>query len=190
MTLRLRAARLAGALSGAKDAEMVGAPVDPSEGSPLQNPPRGPWTRFVSWRQERFRRQQEELREYLRLATPIALRAQELYHEWREAVSEPVQDAQKAANASATFWWRITDALKRFEALTPPVAARRYHRLFAGAVASGSLGAEAAKLGFRAGKSYEVSRGLGLLDDFVKQMGEAEKELGRLVAKYSLLEGE
>ncbi len=107
---------------------------------------------------------------------------------WREAVAEPVQDFQKAANFSAAFWWRITEGLRRFETLTPPDSARKYHRLFAGALRSGSLGSEAAKNGFRAGKTYEVSRGLGFLDDFVRQMGEAEKELGMLVLKFKLLD--
>ncbi|HEX9014490.1 MAG TPA: hypothetical protein VF960_00645 [Chloroflexota bacterium] len=140
------------------------------------------------WRRERFDREREAVRSYLQVAAPLGLRASKLYETWREAVAEPVQDNQKAANASATFWWRVTEGLRRFEALTPPEPAARYHKHFAEAMKSASLGSEAAKNGFRAGKSYEVSRGLGLLDLFVKQMEIAENELGRLVVNYKLLD--
>lgn len=166
---------------------------DSSDHSTAQQPPprrrpTAPWSRFVMWRRQRFEREREEVRAYLRVATPLGLRASKLYEDWREAVAEPVQDNQKAANASATFWWRITEGLRRFETLTPPEPARRYHSQFAEAMRNASLGSEAAKNGFRAGKSYEVSRGLGFLDLFVEQMGVAESELGRLVVKYRLLD--
>ena len=150
--------------------------------------PIAPWSRFALWRQERFLREQAEVRAYLHAATPIGLRAEHLYKAWRETVEEPVQDGQKAANSSATFWWRITEGLRRFQTLIPPEPARKYHRMFAEALKSGSLGADAAKNGFRSGKTYEVSRGLGYLDDFLRQMHLAENELGRLVLKYKLLD--
>ncbi len=149
-----------------------------------------PWTRFRQWRDERFEREKAELTLYLQAATPIAIRAEEEYAAWREAVSEPVQNSQKAANASATFWWRVTEGLTRFRELSPPESAKRYHKLFGEAMQSASLGSEAAKNGFRANKSYEVSRGLGFLDQYVESMKKAELEMGRLVVKYCLLETE
>ena len=149
-----------------------------------------PWTRFGQWREELFQRERAELTIYLRAATPIALRAGQEYSAWREAMAEPVQDTQRATNASATFWWRITEGLTRFRQLSPPGGAKRYHRLFGEAMGNASLGAEAAKNGFRANKTYEVSRGLGYLDRYVKSMSRAEVEMGRLVMKYRLLDGE
>ena len=150
--------------------------------------PIAPWRWFRLRRRERFLREQGEVRAYLHTVTPIGIRAERLYKEWCESVAEPVQDGQKAANSSATFWWRITEGLRRFETISPPDPAKKYHRLFTTALQNGSLGAEAAKNGFRAGKTYEVSRGLGFLDDFLAQMTEAENELGRLVLKYRLLD--
>ena len=147
-----------------------------------------PWTRVRQWQDERFQREKAELAVYLQAATPIALRAEEEYAAWREAVSEPVQNTQKAANASATFWWRVTEGLTRFQELSPPNSAKRYHRLFGEAMRNASLGSEAAKNGFRANKSYEVSRGLGFLDQYVESMKRAEVEMGRLVVKYRLLD--
>jgi hypothetical protein len=166
---------------------MVESSGEPTAGSPASpKKSRVPWTRFRQWQEDRFQREKSELNDYLQAATPIALRAEEEYALWREAVAEPVQDSQKAANASATFWWRVTEGLTRFDQLSPPASARRYHRLFGDAMRNASLGGEAAKNGFRANKTYEVSRGLGFLDKFVKAMGEAEKELGQLLRKYRL----
>ena len=170
---------------------MADAPEEPITDSPPR-PKRSivPWTRFRQWRDERFQRERAALALYLREATPIALRAEEEYAAWREAVSEPVQNTQKAANASATFWWRVTEGLTRFQELSPPVSARRYHKLFDEAMRNASLGSEAAKNGFRANKTYEVSRGLGFLDQYVESMRRAEVEMGRLVMKYRLLESD
>lgn len=172
-----------------KTPEMSDSPTGsvPPSSSPKKRPI-APWGRLALWREERFLREQAEVRAYLHVVTPIGLRAEKLYREWREAVAEPVQDGQKAANASATFWWRITDGLRRFEALNPPAPAKKYHREFLEALRNGSLGSETAKNGFRSGKTYEVSRGLGYLDEFLKQLGAAERELGRLVIKYRLLD--
>jgi len=139
-------------------------------------------------RDDGFRRRQEELRGYLEVATPVALEADRLYQEWREAVAEPVQDCQKAANRSAVYWWTITEKLRSFEPLAHPKSADRYHRLFTDALRNASQGSEVAKNGFRFNKFSEVSRGIGYLDEYVKLMAEAEEEMGRLVRKYRLLE--
>ncbi len=139
-------------------------------------------------REERFRREREELSRYLEIATPVALLAERLYEEWRETVSEPVQDGQKAANLSANYWWQITDRLKKFEAISPPSSARRYHKLFADALRNASEGSEIVKNGFRFNKFIEISRGIGFLDRYVELMAEAESELGRLLRKYQLVE--
>lgn len=147
-----------------------------------------PFSYFKQLRADRFERQREELRGYLKEATPIALLAERLYNDWRETVSEPVQDSQKAANLSAAYWWQITDRMRSFEKFSPPKPAERYHRLFTEALLNASLGAEVVKNGFRFNKYSEVSRGIGFLDKYVKLMDQAEGELGRLVKKYRLLE--
>ena len=145
---------------------------------------------YLRWlRGQRFERSRDQLREYLRLATPLALTAERLYREWRDVVSEPIQEPQKAANASATYWWRITEVLRSFRQLAPPKMARKYHRLFDDALRDASFGSELAKNGFRAGKTHDVSRGLGHLDSYVAAIGKAEAELGRLLRKYRLTEG-
>lgn len=147
--------------------------------------PFGYWKRR---REDRFRREREDLKGYLQLATPIALLAGRLYEDWRDAVSEPVQDGQKAANLSANYWWQITDRLRKFEEIRPPGPAHRYHRLFADALRNASEGAEVVKNGFRFNKFTEISRGIGFLDRYVELMAEAESELGRLLRKYRLIE--
>ena len=169
-------------------ADASGEPITNSQSSRKRS--LVPWTRLSQWRKERFEQERVELTIYLQAATPIALRAEQEYSAWREVVAEPVQNTQKAANASATFWWRVTEGLTRFAQISPPASARRYHRLFGDAMRNASLGAEAAKNGFRANKTYEVSRGLGFLDEYVASMRKAEVEMGQLVVKYRLLDVE
>jgi len=83
-----------------------------------------PWGYARQVMDERYQRQRQELRGYLEQATPIALLADRLYQEWREAVEEPIQDGQKAANRSAAYWWQVTERLvKRAEAAGCPVMA-------------------------------------------------------------------
>jgi hypothetical protein len=147
---------------------------------------------FAFWKRlqaDRFRREREEVGNYLRAATPIALMANRLYEDWREAVSEPIQDGQKAANLSANYWWQITDKLRRFQQLSPPKPAQKYHRLFLGALQNGSEGAEVVKNGFRFNKYVDISRGMGYLDTYVELMAAAEGELRRLVERYRLVDG-
>lgn len=147
-----------------------------------------PWRYFRELRHERFQRKRLELRSYLKDATEIALTADRLYREWRDAVSEPIQDGQKAANQSAAYWWSVTERLRAFEQLEPPRTARRYHELFGDALRSASRGSEIAKNGFRANKFSEVSRGLAFLDEYAEQMRHAESEMARLEKKYRLIE--
>jgi len=144
---------------------------------------------YWAWRRgEQIQRDREALRAYFQEATPMALLAEGHYGRWREAISEPIQDAQKAANISANFWWQITDQLRKFRLIKPPKPAERYYKLFAEALRSASEGADIAKSGFRFSKFYVVSRGMGYLDKYVELMGEAERELGRLDQKYRLIE--
>lgn len=145
----------------------------------------GFWRRL---REERYRRERAEVSRYLRETTAIALVVNRLYEEWREAVSEPIQDGQKAANVSASYWWQVTDRLRRFQELSPPRPARRYHKLLFGALRNGSEGAEVVKNGFRFNKYVEISRGMGLLDSYVEKMAAAEEELRRLIQRYRLLD--
>lgn len=145
--------------------------------------PAGCWRKR---REERVRRERAEVSGYLAAATPLVLQAGRLYEEWRESVSEPIQDGQKAANLSANYWWRITDALRKLEAVPAPKPARRYHRLFTDALRNASEGAEVVKNGFRFNKYVEISRGMGFLDRYLELMAEAEAELGRLQGKYEL----
>ncbi len=149
-----------------------------------------PWGYLQKLREDRFRQQQAELRRYLEAATPVALLADRLYWEWREAVevSEPIKDCQKAANLSAVYWWQITDQLRSFKELSPPDPAKRYHAAFIDALSNASIGTEIAKNGFRFNKFSEVSRGMGFLDRYVELMSEAEREMGRLLRKYRLIE--
>ncbi len=147
-----------------------------------------PWSLLARRREERFQRRRRELLAYLEVATPLALDAGRLYQEWRDCLSEPIQDGQKAANQSAIYWWEITDRLGRFEQLSPPSAAAHYHKRFAEALRSASEGAEIVKSGFRSNKYSEVSRGLGLLDRYIELMAEAEQEVGRLVREYGLVQ--
>jgi hypothetical protein len=139
-------------------------------------------------REEQFRREREELSAYFQKAAPVAILVQGYYEKWREAISEPIQDGQKAANISANFWWQVAERLRRFRVIVPPKPAERYHKLFDQALASASEGADIAKSGFRFSKFYVVSRGMGYLDKYVELMAEAEQELGRLVQKYRLIE--
>jgi len=147
-----------------------------------------PWSFLKRLRASRFEQRRQELRSYLEAATPVALRVDRLYRDWREAISDPVQDCQKAANVSAVYWWQVSDCLRTFGQLDPPAPARRYHRLFAEALRSASLGSEIAKNGFRSNKFSEVSRGLGHLDRYLELMTEAETELSRLVKRYRLVD--
>lgn len=167
-------------------AESSGRPVAAS--LPFHARLMAPWTWLRRRREGRFLREQAELRAYFQEATPIALMAQQEYTLWHDVIAEPIQDTQKAANASATFWWRITEGLRRFDLLIPPQSATRYHRFFGEAMRNASLGSDAVKNGFRANKTYEVSRGLGFFDQFVTSMSQAETELGRLLREYRLLE--
>lgn len=143
-----------------------------------------PWSYFKRWQNDRFQRRGRELTAYLEAATPLALLVDRLYREWREAVSEPIQESQKVANQCAVFWWHLTDSYRRFDALTPPSVATRYHKLFREALSSAGQGADIAKNGFRSNKFSEVSRGLGFLDRYVELMAEAEQELGKLLRRY------
>ena len=118
----------------------------------------------------------------------MALLADRLYREWREAVAEPIQDSQKAGNVSAIYWWQITERLIAFRQLSPPKAAAQYHKLFAEALWNASQGAEIAKNGFRFNKFSALSRSMGYLDRYLELMDEAERELGRLLRKYRLVE--
>lgn len=147
-----------------------------------------PWGYLKKIQEDRFRRQREELTDYLTVATPIALRIDRLYGEWREAVSEPIQDCQKVANLSAVCWWQISDRLRAFERLDSPGVAKRYHRLFADALRNASQGMEVTKNGFRFNKYSEVSRGMGFLDRYLELIAEAEAEMGRLLKKYRILD--
>ncbi len=153
-------------------------------GSGLSNP-LGFWKRLQG---DRFRRQREEVSSYLRAATPVALVVNRLYDDWRDAISEPIQDGQKAANLSANYWWQISDRLRKFQELSPPKPAQRYHKLFLNALRNASEGAEVVKNGFRFNKYVNISRGMGFLDRYVELMAAAESELGRLVQKYQLAE--
>ncbi len=144
------------------------------------------WKRM---QEDRFRKEREEVSGYLQAATPIALMVNRLYDEWRDSVSEPIQDGQKAANLSANYWWQVTDRLRRFGELSAPKPAQRYHKLFADALRNASEGAEVVKNGFRFNKYIDISRGMGYLDRYVELMSEAEKEMQRLVEKYRLVEG-
>jgi hypothetical protein len=146
-----------------------------------------PWGYVGKLRQERFQRQREELKSYLEVAAPIALLAEQLYAEWREAVIEPIQNVQRAANVSAVYWWQITSKLRDFEALSPPGTARRYHKLFTEALESASKGAVIAKNGFRFNKFSMVGSGMELMDRYVDRMARAEAEMGRLVSRYELI---
>ncbi len=145
--------------------------------------PLGYWKRVQA---DRLRREREEIADYLRAATPFALMGSRLYEDWREAISEPVQDGQKAANLSANYWWQITDRLRKFQELSPPKPAQKYHKLFLDALRNASEGAEVVKNGFRFNQYINISRGMGFLDRYVELMAEAEVELGRLVQKYQL----
>ncbi len=147
-----------------------------------------PWGYARRVMDERYQRQRRELREYLEQATPIALLADRLYWEWREVVEEPIQDGQKAANRSANYWWQVTERLRAFQKVQPPGTAARYHKLFLEALTNASQGAVSVKNGFRYTAYTEVSRGIAFLDRYVELMAEAEKELGRLVRKYRLIE--
>ncbi len=139
-------------------------------------------------REEQFRREREELSSYFKGAIPLAMMVREHYEKWRYAVSEPIQDGQKAANVSAGFWWQVVDLQRRFDEIVPPKPAERYHKLFGQALACASDGADTAKSGFRFSKFYVVSEGMGYLDKYVELMSEAEQELSRLVEKYRLIE--
>lgn len=143
-----------------------------------------PWGYARRVMDERYQRQRQELRGYLEQATPIALLVDSLYREWREAVEEPIQDGQKAANRSAAYWWQVTERLRAFQKVQPPGTAARYHKLFLGALTNASQGAATVKNGFRYTAYAEVSRGLAFLDRYLELMAEAEQELGRLVRKY------
>lgn len=147
-----------------------------------------PWGYIGRLRQERFERQRDELTAYLRAAMPLALFAERLYEEWREAVAEPIQDGQKAANASAVFWWQISNELRGFEEIVPPRAARRFHKTFVEALGNASQGAVIAKNGFRFNKYSMVGHGMGFLDRYVSLMSEAEAELARLAQEYGLMD--
>ncbi|HEX2922555.1 MAG TPA: hypothetical protein VHS28_00825 [Chloroflexota bacterium] len=139
-------------------------------------------------REEQFLREREELSDYFQAAVPLAMLVQEHYEKWREAISEPIQDGQRAANISATFWWQMAERLRRFEEIVPPKPAERYHKLFGQALVSASEGADTAKNGFRFSKFYVISQSMGYLDQYVELMAEAEQELRRLVEKYHLIE--
>jgi hypothetical protein len=149
-----------------------------------------PWGYVGKLREERFRRQQEELKSYLEVAVPVALLAERLYAEWREAVAEPIQNVQKAANVSAVYWWQITNELGSFEPHVPPRIARRYHKLFVDALKSASRGTAIAKNGFRFHKFSMVGSGMELMDRYVELMAKAENEIVRLVSKYRLIDEE
>lgn len=143
------------------------------------------WKRL---QEDRLRHQRAEVSSYLRAATPVALAVNRLYEDWREAISEPVQDGQKAANLSANYWWQVTDRLRKFQTLEPPNPAQRYHKLFLDALRNASEGAEVVKNGFRFNKYVDISRGMGFLDRYVELMAGAESELRRLVSRYQLVE--
>ncbi len=145
--------------------------------------PFGYWKRRQT---DRFRRERREVSSYLQTATPFVLMVSRLYENWREAISEPVQDGQKAANLSANYWWQITDRLRKFQEFSPPKPAQKYHKLFLDALRNASEGAEVVKNGFRFNQYVNISRGMGFLDRYVELMAEAEGELGRLVQKYQL----
>ena len=147
-----------------------------------------PWSYVGQIRRERLQRQTEELRRYLEVATPVALLVERLYDEWREAVAEPIQDGQKAANASAIFWWQVASELRSFEQLVPPKSAQRYHRIFVDALRNASQGAVAAKNGFRFNKFSMVGSGMESLDRYLELMAQAEAEISRLVRKHRLIE--
>lgn len=147
-----------------------------------------PWGYARRVMDERYQRQRQELRSYLEQVTPMALLADQLYQEWREAVEEPIHDGQKAANRSAAYWWQVTERLRAFQQVQPPGTAARYHKLFLDALTNASQGAVTVKNGFRYTAYAEVSRGIAFLDRYVELMAEAEKELGRLVREYRLIE--
>ena len=143
-------------------------------------------------RDDRFRRQRDELRSYLEVALPLAEEVDRLYSNWRETVevSEPITDCQKAANVSAIYWWQITERLREFRKCVPPKAAERYHALFLDALANASAGTEILKNGFRFNKFSEVSRGIGYLDGYLEAMSRAQDEMGRLLRKFRFIDDE